>query len=264
MMRILLTTLLFVVPQSGLAAEFDNTMWSTLLQDHVRMIDNGGATQVDYSGFLKNRELLDKYLQQLSAVEKPEFESWDANEQLAFLINSYNSWTVKLILSKYPDLESIKELGSLFRSPWKKEFVQIFGEKRSLDYIEHELIRGSDRYNDPRIHFAVNCASIGCPALRAEPYTGAQVTSQLAEATSLFLQDRSRNRIDNGALEVSSIFKWYKEDFEKGWHGVSSLRQFLADHTKDLGLTDAQAESVRSGATKIKYLKYDWGLNQVQ
>lgn len=263
MMRILLITLLFVVPQNGFAAGFDNTIWATLLQDHVRVIEDGSATQVDYAGFSHNRESLEKYLQQLSAVEKSEFDSWESNEQLAFLINSYNGWTVQLILSKYPDLDSIKDLGSLFRSPWKKEFVQIFGEKRSLDYIEHELIRGSDTYNDPRIHFAVNCASIGCPALRAEPYTGAQVTSQLAEATSLFLQDRSRNRVDNGVLEVSSIFKWYKEDFEKGWLGVSLLRQFLADHAKDLGLTDAQAESVRNGEMKIKYLKYDWALNQV-
>ena len=88
------------------------------------------------------------------------------------MINAYNAWTVEFILTKYPDLDSIKDLGSFFNSPWDKEFIPLLGKTVSLNDIEHGLIRGSDRYNDPRIHFAVNCASIGCPALREEAYTG--------------------------------------------------------------------------------------------
>lgn len=115
----------------------------------------------------------------MSRVDQLEFDQWSTRQQLAFLINAYNAWTVELILEKWPDIDSIKDLGGIFSSPWRKEFISLLGEKRSLDNIEHDLIRGSGRYQDPRIHFAVNCASIGCPALRAEAYTGAKINQQL-------------------------------------------------------------------------------------
>ncbi len=255
--------LLLALPQLSLANQFYHSAWAVLLQNYVQVIDNGKATQVDYKGFLHDESALDTYLENLSSVEKNDFDSWSNKEQLAFLINSYNSWTIKLILTKYPELSSIKELGSLFRSPWEKKFIPLFGEKRSLDYIEQELIRGSGRYNEPRIHFAVNCASIGCPALRGEPYLGSKIEAQLADATSLFLYDRTRNRLRNGVLEVSSIFKWYKEDFQKGWLGVNSLEQFFTKYAKELGLTSEQAEAIRSGTIKISFVKYDWGLNSI-
>lgn len=258
---VFLCCLLLILPQVSSAKQFDHSVWAALLQNNVYKTDNGKSTAVDYKGFLQEEAELDKYLQNLSAVTKDQFNQWPDKEQLAFLINSYNSWTIKLILTKYPDLDSIKDLGSLFRSPWKKEFIPLLGKKHSLDYIEHELIRGSGRYNDPRIHFAVNCASIGCPALRGEPYSGIEVEAQLEDATALFLQDRTRNRLRNGVLEVSSLFKWYRGDFEKGWLGISSLEQFFWQHAKDLGLTSEEAEGVRKGDIRISFLKYDWGLN---
>ena len=135
------------------------------------MIQDGQASRVDYSAFQKNQKVLQAYLASMSAVSRSEFDSWTKDQQLAFLINAYNAWTIEFVLSAYPDIKSIKDLGSFFSSPWKKEFINLLGETRSLDNIEHTLIRGSGRYNEPRIHFAVNCASIGCPALLNRAYT---------------------------------------------------------------------------------------------
>lgn len=242
---------------------FDHSRWDGLLKDHVRVLQGGSVTQVDYDGMLRDRAGLKVYLQDLAAVERKTFDGWPVDHQLAFLINAYNSWTVELILTEYPDIASIKDLGSIFQSPWKKRFIPFFGKERSLDEIEHQLIRGSDRYNDPRIHFAVNCASIGCPALRGEAYRGVELQQQLGEATALFLKDRTRNRLVGEVLEVSSIFKWYGEDFSRGWKGVSSLPLFFADHAGDLGLTAVEREQLVRGEIKIKFQSYDWKLNRV-
>ena len=168
------------------AAGFDHSGWGILLKEHVRVLDSGKASQVDYAGLSTRRDELAKYLSTLSAVSRDEFDTWTTDEQLAFLLNAYNSYTVELVLTRYPDLVSIKDLGSFWQSPWKIRFIPLFGEKMSLDDIEHGMIRGSGRYNDPRIHFAANCASIGCPALRPEPYRGPDLQHQLDEATHLF------------------------------------------------------------------------------
>jgi len=262
---LLFCTLLFVQPAPLVqAAGFDHSVWGALLKEHVRVLEDGKASQVDYAGLAEKREVLSGYLKKMSAVSRDEFDSWATDEQLAFLLNAYNSWTVELILTKYPDLDSIKDLGSLFQSPWKKSFIPLLGEKRSLDDIEHGLIRGSERYNDPRIHFAANCASIGCPALRAEPYLGNELQRQLEDATSLFLKDRSRNRLDGRALKVSSIFKWYREDFKIGWKATESLEQFFAYYAEDLELTEEQMKQLAKGKIKIEFLDYDWKLNSIQ
>ncbi|MEL0638294.1 DUF547 domain-containing protein [Marinomonas sp. TI.3.20] len=243
------------------AAEFDHKEWNNLLQQNVYLIDGGQASEVDYQGFSDNKAQLNDYLAQLSKVKREQFDAWPKNDQLAFLINAYNAWTVSLILTKWPDLESIKNLGSLFSSPWSKKFIPLLGEKRSLDNIEHKLIRGSGRYDDPRIHFAVNCASIGCPALANQAYQGDNVDSLLNQQTRLFLEDRSRNHINGGTLELSSIFKWYREDFEKGWHGYHSLEDFLIAHASDLSLTQSEIDKLKSKSLKIDFLNYDWNLN---
>ena len=153
--------------------------WNTLLNNHVVAINHGHSTEVDYAAIKAKHSELKTYLDSLSAVTQNEFDTWEKPKQLAFLINAYNAFTVELILTKYPNLKSIKDLGSFFSSPWSKEFVPLLGKTRSLDDIEHGLIRGSGKYNDPRIHFAVNCASIGCPALREEAYTADTLDAQL-------------------------------------------------------------------------------------
>lgn len=262
MLRLFLTfTLLLGSLTGAFAVDFDHGSWDNLLQKHVKPVGDAQSTAVDYQGMQGDRAVLQGYLEALSAVDEQAFNAWEKSDQLAFLINAYNAWTVELILTRYPDLESIKDLGSFFKSPWKKKFIPLLGKTRSLDDIEHGLIRGSGRYNDPRIHFAVNCASVGCPALRGEAYRGDLIEQQLQDAETLFLSDRSRNRVVNGVYEISSIFKWYGDDFSKGWLGVESLEQYLLTHSEKMGLNIHNGDGPEKSKLKIKYLEYDWSLN---
>ncbi|MFK8043766.1 DUF547 domain-containing protein [Congregibacter sp.] len=236
--------------------------WTSLLQACVRAVDNDHSTAVDYDCFKTRQDELDSYLDKLASVSEATLLRQDANTQLAFLINAYNAWTVKLILNNWPGVESIRDLGSLLRSPWKKSFIPLFGDTVSLDDIEHGMIREDGRFDDPRIHFAVNCASVGCPALRREAYRGADIDRQLEEQTESFLADPSRNRLRGDELEVSSIFKWYRGDFEKEWRGSTSLEQFLARYSGSLELSAAQASELSSGNIDLEFLDYDWRLNR--
>ena len=235
--------------------------WESLLGLHITSINNGSSTEVDYAAFKQKRPQLQSYLNKLSKISRTEFDAWSTSKQLAFLINAYNAWTVEFILTEYPDLKSIKDLGSFFNSPWDKEFVPLLGKKISLNDIEHGLIRGSDRYNDPRIHFAVNCASIGCPALREEAYTADKLEQQLTEQTARFLTDKTRNYIKGNTFYMSSIFKWYGDDFEKGFRGTKSIQRFVSLYSDALKLTDDQKMALTKEKLKIKFLDYDWKLN---
>ena len=239
------------------AADCEHNQWYELLKDNVVELKSGSVTQVDYQAFMNDHVILKNYLATLSDVSASNFESWSSDTQLAFLINAYNAWTVELILSKYPDLESIKDLGSLFSSPWKKAFIPLFGDTVSLDHIEQDLIRG--HFDEPRIHFAVNCASIGCPALRAEAYQSDSLDSQLEEAAHLFLADTDRNRLKGDELQISKIFDWYQSDFEK----QQTLAAYLVRYASSLNLTESQQQDVLSGKIDIEYLDYDWSLNSV-
>ncbi len=264
MKRLLLAFVLLVSANAVVAAKFDHSVWDGLLQDHVQMINHGQASQVDYGGFLQKRAVLRTYLSQLSAVNATDFTNWSQPERLAFLINAYNAYTVDLILTRYPKLDSIKDLGSLLQSPWKKSFVLLLGKTLSLDDIEHGMIRKPGDYNEPRIHFAVNCASIGCPGLLNEAYISTKLEAQLEMVTQAFLADRSRNRynVTTGRLEVSKIFDWYQEDFERGWKGWHKLDQFFAHYVDSLTDTPEAKASVIAGGIKIRFLDYDWALNK--
>jgi len=241
---------------------FDHSSWNDLLQQNIHLLNGGQASQVDYQGFADDRTSLKSYLDSLAQVDQAVFDNWPKDDQLAFLINAYNAWTVEFILTKWPNLDSIKDLGSFFSSPWSKAFIPLLGKTRSLDEIEHTLIRGSDRYNDPRIHFAVNCASIGCPALANQAFQGDNVDSLLETQTELFLADRSRNRLNGDKVELSSIFKWYREDFEKGWKGYDSLEEFLVTYSASLSLTPEAVTQLNAKKLDISFLGYDWDLNK--
>lgn len=243
-------------PSEPLNAPFDQ-----LLRTHVSDLPGGHASVVDYRALARQRVMLQGYLAALAAVSRTEFERWPSDFQLAFLINAYNAGTLDLVLSAKPGITSIKDLGSWFSSPWKKPLLPLLGNVRTLDEIEHELIRGSGRYPDPRIHFAVNCASIGCPALRTEAYDGARLEAQLEQQAQRFLSDRSRNRVAQGQLQVSAIFKWYRADFEQGWRGARSLGAFLALYADALALSPSQAQALREQRMPIQFLDYDWRLN---
>ena len=240
---------------------FDHRIWDQLLKQTVVVVSDGHTTQVDYAGAARQRSQLERYLDQVASVQRPDFDRWSASEQLALLINAYNAATVELVLTRYPAIRSIKDLGKLWQSPWQKPLVRLLGEKRSLDNIEQELIRTSGRYNDPRVHFALNCASIGCPALRPEAYVASRLDQQLEDQARMFLGDRSRNNLSQSTLQVSPIFKWYRSDFESGWRGITRLPDFLAQYASVLGLTPGELQRLQTGSIGISYLGYDWRLN---
>lgn len=237
------------------------TAWEALLKKHVRWLPDGVQSRVDYAGFAADRAALQQVLAQWSAVTHTQFQALPKAEQMAFLINAYNGFTVELILTKYPNLKSIKDLGNLIQSPWKKKFFKLLGEDRHLDWIEHEQLR--PHYAEPRIHAAVNCASIGCPALRDEAFTASKLEVQLEDGMKRFMADPTRNRVANGQLEVSSIFKWFKEDFEKGHLAMNKLPDVFARYAPQLSRDPQVLAQLQARSLRISYLDYDWGLNDV-
>jgi hypothetical protein len=245
------------------AFDHGHAAWTGLLKRHVVVLRDGRVSQVRYAGFSADRAALRAYLQTLSSVSESEFSAFGKAQQQAFLINAYNAFTVELILTKYPGIRSIKELGTLFQSPWKIGWVPLLGRKVSLDDIEHRMLRQRGRYDDPRVHFAVNCASVGCPALREEAFVPDRLDAQLEQQARRFLSDRSRNRFDRERerLEVSKIFDWYGEDFRLGHRGIASLRGFLARFADQLADNADHRQRIRSQGVDVVFLDYDWTLN---
>ena len=245
------------------SANFDHSYaaWDALLKKHVKWLPDGKQSRVNYKGMAGDRAELKKVLDSFSAVPKADFDKWSREQQMVFLTNAYNAFTVEIILTKYPVLKSIKDIGSFVSSTWKKKFFTLLGEERHLDWIEHEQLR--PRYNEPRIHVAVNCASIGCPALPPEAFTPPKFDAQMEEGMVRFLSDRTRNRMADGKLEVSQIFKWFKEDFEKGNKGFAKLEDVFAKYADQLTAVPAEKEKLRAKAVSVSHLDYDWSLNDL-
>ncbi len=245
---------------AGSVSAFDHgyTAYGGLLSQHVHWIASGHASVVDYDGLRRDRPTLKATLAEFSNVPQSEFDGWTRAQQMAFLINAYNGHTLELILSRYPDMKSIRDLGSLLRSPWKQPFFRLLGETRTLDWVEHDTLR--PRYRDPRVHFAVNCASIGCPALRPEPFNAEQLDAQLEDQQRRFLSDRTRNRYNpaDGVLYLSQIFRWYGDDFAGNGR---TLQDWLSSQATLLADNDADRQKLRSGTFRIEHLSYDWMLN---
>jgi hypothetical protein len=263
---LLLTALFGLLLGSSVSAQtFDQTHaeFGVLLKKHVSWQREGVTSAVDYAGVKKDRAALQAYTQKLAAVKQAEYAQWSRADQQAFLINAYNAYTLELIVESYPKLKSIKDLGSLISSPWSKARYPLLGKPRSLDNIEHDMLRGAKEFNEPRIHFAVNCASIGCPALRPEAFTGSKLSEQLEDQTKRFLKDRTRNRFDKKSqtLYLSSIFDWYEQDFQKGYLGAANLDAFLARYAGSLGLSNAEKQALLNGEIDIDFTDYDWRLN---
>lgn len=265
--------LLFLVALSlSLAAQaqsFDHShaAFTALLKKHVVVIDGGKASKVKYVDLKKDQPQLKAYLDTLSAVSEADFNAWSKAQRMAFLINAYNGFTLELILQNYP-VKSIKDIGGVFDNRWKRKFFKLFGQEWFLDKIEHETLRKPGAYNEPRVHFAVNCASIGCPALREEAFTADKLDKQLEEQAVRFLSDRSRNRYTNGKLEVSRIFDWFKVDWESGYSGfdgktpaIKSREEYFARYAKVLSDNPADQQAVAGGKAPISHLEYDWSLN---
>jgi len=228
---------------------FEHAGWDALLKRHVALLDGGKASRLDYAGVAAEHQALRVYLSSVSAVKQAEFDAWPKAEQMAFLINAYNAYTVEKVLTRYPEIRSIWDFGKVFGNPFRDEFFSLLGARASLDGIEHGILR--KRYAEPRVHYALNCASVGCPMLREEAYAGARLESQLEEQALRFLSDRSRNRYRDGRLEVSKIFDWYKEDFEP-------REQYFARYAKVLGMPEGLSSS---SPPRLAFLDYDWSLN---
>jgi hypothetical protein len=243
------------------AGAVDHSAWNTLLEKHVEWVRDGHTSVVDYRGMAEDHEQLKEYLRTLSRVGEDVYGDWNDDEKLAFLINAYNAYTVELILRNLDDIDSIKDIGNWLTGPWDKKFFKLVEKQRSLDEVEHEMIR--ENFDEPRIHFAVNCASVGCPALRPEAFTADNLDAQLEDSKRRFLTDRERNFFDaeNREVQLSPIFGWYEEDFEKAW---GDLRTFVARHAGMLSDNKAEQSAMESGNIGITFNDYDWSLNNRQ
>lgn len=258
------------------AAEFDHSYanFGQLLTQVVQSSDDKKQTRVDYQRLSVKEDTLQTSLNAFSAVSKSQFDGWDKQQQLSFLINAYNGFTLKLIVDnweefKQGDADSIRDLGSLFTTPWEKKFFTLFNEKHNLDDIEHEMVR--KWFKEPRIHAALVCAAVSCPPLRNEAFVPTELTAQLDSQMQLFLADNSRNEIkvhgQEGEASLSSIFKWYRGDFEKGDQGFNSLFDLLNDYSDALVEGDSnpqeQRNLIKSADYPITFKDYDWRLNDV-
>jgi hypothetical protein len=247
--------------------------WDALLKRYVVVVSGGKASQLDYAGMARDRTALKAYLETLARVSEPEFDGWTKPQRVAFLVNAYNAFTVEKVLTRYPDIRSIWDFGKIFGNPFRDEFFTLFGRRFTLDGIEHGLLRKPGAYDEPRVHYAVNCASVGCPMLREEAYVAGRLGAQLDEQERRFLSDRSRNRFNpqTGRLEVSRIFDWFKEDWSSGYRGydggtppIGSRTEYFARHAALLADDPRDRERIAARKADIGFLDYDWTLNDVQ
>lgn len=226
------------------AAGVDHSSYDRLLKQYVN-----GKGLVNYKALKAKPQQLDQYLQMLS--QNPPASNWSKPEQMAYWINAYNAYTIRLILDHYP-LQSIKDIGSKIQipfvtTPWAAKFFTIGGQKMSLDEIEHGILR--KKFNDPRIHFALVCASISCPRLRNEAYTATQLDRQLDDQGRDFLNNLSKNNVSKADAKLSKYFDWYKSDWSDNGQSVSSW-------------VNKYSTTKMTADTKVTYLDYNWQLNE--
>jgi hypothetical protein len=218
--------------------------WTLLLQKHVDISGN-----VDYKGFQQDSIQLNSYLDLLQQ-DAPDPETWSDEEQLAYWINLYNAFTVQLVIRHYP-IYSIKDIGSKIQipfvnTPWDIKFIRINGKKLDLNNVEHSILR--KEFDEPRIHFAINCASFSCPKLRREAYEPGRLNEQLEEQAVDYINDPERNILTEDHVKLSKIFDWFKGDFT----GSGSLIDFINQYS--IVMIDPKA--------KVSYLQYEWTLNE--
>ncbi|GAA4805314.1 hypothetical protein GCM10023330_09710 [Litoribaculum gwangyangense] len=211
-------------------------LWDELLQKHVS--DNG---HVNYKTFKTEHKKLLDYIYVLSLMHKSDkFESFPKDEKLAFWINAYNAMTIDLILRHYP-LKSIKDI----KNPWEQRYWKLGEKWYNLSEIEHQILR---KMNEPRIHFAIVCASFSCPKLQNEAFTSERLESQLTDVTKEFLNDPKRNSISENSLELSKIFQWFSKDFKQNGSVIDFINQY--------------SRIKISENAKIKYKDYNWAINE--
>lgn len=220
-----------------------HAIWNDLLRRHVK---SDGF--IDYKGFIRDSVEFKQYLALLSSA-KPDSKEWTREDKMAFWINAYNAFTVKLVADNYPvaSIKDIKRGIAFVNSVWDIKFIRIDGKTYDLNNIEHSILR--PKYKDARVHAAINCASLSCPQLRKEAYTAEKLNAQLTDAMRSFVNDPLRNRVSTNKAEISAIFKWFGGDFNRD---AGSVRAYI----------NRYADKKLSPEGKISYLDYDWRLNE--
>lgn len=218
-----------------------HAIWDSLLRQHVN-----DAGFVDYEGFLQDSLLFNEYLALLSN-NHPNEQNWSKNDRLAYWINAYNAFTVELIMNHFPvtSIKDIKKGIPFVNTVWDIKFIEIEDATYDLNNIEHGIIRA--KFKDPRIHFAVNCASYSCPKLLNAAFTGEKLDQQLDQATRDFLADPTKNIIKEDQVQLSKILSWYRMDFRK-YDGI-------------IDFVNTYGPIKVSPKAKVKYIPYDWSLN---
>jgi len=223
---------------SFVAIQAQTSIFDSLLQKNV---DKTG--RVDYQSLKNNETLLDNYLAYIQNNEPT--KEWSSNKKKAFWINTYNAYTIKIILNNYP-LKSIRDIKIDGKTAWKIPFVKVGQKRYTLDQIEHEILR--KKFNDPRIHVGINCASVSCPRLWNFAFTEDNIASSLDNLMKVFINDTTRNKISKNNVALSEIFNWFSKDFIKNGTIISYLNTYAAIKISE--------------KASIKYLTYDWSLNK--
>jgi hypothetical protein len=237
-------------------------------------------SRVDYQGIIKSSDKLDAYLRQLGSVSETGYENWAEEQKLVFWINAYNAFTIKAIIDNYPIKRGFTLKGlfvpsnSILQIPgvWSDLHFRAVGKLVALEEIRHEILR--KRFNEPRIHFAINCASMGCPNLRSEAYRPDIIYEQLESQAVYFINDPVKGvniDTDNRRVKLSKIFKWFGEDFIKDY-GNGNTELFSNRNEKERAVlnvvlkyhkSEEQRDFLLKNNFKISYLSYDWSLNEL-
>jgi len=238
--------LAILTPQAGAESRVDNRLYAELLGKHT----HDGL--VDYASFKTEHPKLKAYLAYLAGINPDDLSRDDA---FAYYINLYNAATIDLVLENYPGIDSIKDIGGIFGNPWKIEFITLKGKKVHLDHVEHVILR--PLYKDPRLHFAVNCASLGCPPLHAKPFEGQTLDATLDKLTRQNMADPAHTRLEGNNLYVSKVFDWFGEDWGKTEDKVAFVQNYSS--------REQAAEIDKLGARlNLKYSEWDWTLNALE
>lgn len=250
---------------SANAFDHDYRAYADVLTKHVRF------PRVDYAALKADRTPLDRVVEEFAAPASRGESGWTRQQRMAFWINAYNAFTLRAIVDHYPirgswlslyPRNSIRQIDGV----WTDLAWQAAGRTVTLDHVEHGILRPT--FKDARIHFAVNCASISCPPLAAEPYRPGTLDAQLDAAARVFLASPEGVRVDGDTLRVSSIFKWYGDDFTDQYAPVvpgnrDARERGILGVIARYGPPDA-AELARSGGPALGYLSYDWTLNDIK
>ena len=235
---------------------FDTSLYAEVLE---RYVNSQGL--VDYPGLQANPDALLQFNESIGQVSPATFEAWSREEQMAFLINAYNSLTLQSIIDQNPLKESIRDIPGV----WRIRRFTVAGQRKTLDDIEHGTLRPI--YQDPRIHAVLNCSAISCPVLRTEPYTAAQLDAQLDDQVQRWLTSPEGIQIDRAAntVAISELFNWFGEDWlatystEEGFTGDDKQRAALNFISQRLD--PETAAYLSQGTYTLSYLPYDWSLN---